>query len=257
MDFKHETVIRNQDINVRFLYSKDKGSIVSKHWHRSLEIIYIITGNLEVNINGIDYTLNENDIIVINALEIHSTICKFENEAVVIQLPYPFLENYINDISTTKFICNPTIIAKEKIPYLNVLKEILFNFPTFYNKKEAGYVLKINSLIFNILYILVNKFSIKDKKFDTNKSDKYLKRLDLIIDYVKKHYSECITLRSTARKLYLSPEYFSRFFKKYIGTTFLKYLNNIRLEHAYIELVNTDKSISQIIESNGDRKSVV
>lgn len=36
-----------------------------------------------------------------------------------------------------------------------------------------------------------------------------------------------------------------------MGITFLKYLNSIRLEHAYIELVNTDHNISEIIERNG------
>lgn len=251
MDFEHETINSNKDISVKFQYFKDNGSEISKHWHRSLEIIYLITGKLEVNINGVDYSLNENDIIVINTLEIHSTICKYGNTAIVLQVPYQFCENYIDNISTTKFICNPTITDEKKILSINNLKEILFSFYNIYNKKELGYILKINSLIFNLLFILVNKLSIKDKKFDTNKSDKYLSRLDLIIEHVENHYSEYITLNSAAHELYLSPEYFSRFFKKYIGTTFLKYLNNIRLEHAYIELVNTDTNISQIIERNG------
>lgn len=249
MDFEHEMININQDINVKFYYYDDKGSIISKHWHRSLEIIYLITGSLEVNINGVDYNLNENDLIVINPLEVHSTLCKYGNTAVVLQIPYQFCENYIDDMSTTKFICNPT--TTEKILSLTNLKEILFNFLMIYNKKELGYKLQINSLIFNLLFILVNEFGKKDKKFDNTKSDKYLDRLALVINYVKNHYSEHITLESAARELYLNSEYFSRFFKKYMGTTFIKYLNTIRLEHAYIELVNTDNNISQIIERNG------
>lgn len=249
MDFEHETININEDISVRFQYYDDKGSIISKHWHRSIEIIYIITGSLEVNINGVDYNLKENDLIVVNSLEIHSTICKYGNTAVVLQIPYQFCENYIDDMSTTKFFCNPTI--SEKMFAINKLREILVSFLVVYNKKEPGYKLKINSLIFNLLFILVKEFSKIDKKFDNKNSDKYLERLALIIDYVKKHYSEHITLESVARELYLNSEYFSRFFKKYMGITFLKYLNTIRLEHAYIDLVNTDNNISQIIEHNG------
>lgn len=249
MDFEHEMVNINQDISVKFQYSVDKGSTISKHWHRSLEIIYLMTGSLEININGVDYILKENDLIVINPLEIHSTTCKYGNTAVVLQIPYQFCENYIDDISTTKFICTPN--TTEKTAYLNQLKEILFSFFEVYNKKQQGYKLKINSLIFNLLFILVSEFSKKDKKFDNKKSDKYLNRLALVINYVKQHYSEHITLESVANELYLNPEYFSRFFKKYMGVTFLKYLNIIRLEHAYIDLVNTDNTISQIIEHNG------
>jgi AraC-like DNA-binding protein len=249
MDFEHEIISINHDISVKFQYFNDTGSMISKHWHHSLEIIYLMSGSLELNINGVDYNLIENDLVVINPLEIHSTTCKYGNTAVVLQIPYQFCENYIDDISTTKFICNPTIT--EKIHYLSQLKKILFDFFEVYNKKGAGYKLQINGLIFNLLFILVSEFSKKDKKFDNKKSDKYLDRLALVINYVKKHYSENITLESAASELYLNPEYFSRFFKKYMGTTFLKYLNTVRLEQAYIDIVNTDNTITQIMEKNG------
>ena len=36
-----------------------------------------------------------------------------------------------------------------------------------------------------------------------------------------------------------------------MGTTFLKYLNSVRLEHFYTDLTNTDLSISELIERNG------
>ena len=36
-----------------------------------------------------------------------------------------------------------------------------------------------------------------------------------------------------------------------MGTTFIKYLNNIRLEQVYMELVNTDCNIDEIITKNG------
>lgn len=100
---------------------------------------------------------------------------------------------------------------------------------------------------------MLNKFSIKDKKFDIKKTDKYINRLDLTIDYIKKHYAEQITLDSISQMLYLNPEYFSRFFKKYMGISFLKYVNLIRLEHAYIEILNTDNTISEISGHNGFR----
>lgn len=249
MDFEHEIISNNQDISFKFQYINDTGSMVSKHWHRSLEIIYLISGKLEVTVNGVDYTLSENQLIVINPLEIHSTKCKCGNTAVVLQIPYNFCENYIDDMVKTKFICTPN--AKEKISYLNQLKEILFSLFEVYNQKEQGYKLQINSLIFNLLFILVSEFSRQDKNFAYKKSDKYLGRLALVIDYVKSHYSENITLESAASELYLNPEYFSRFFKKYMGITFFKYLNTIRLEQAYIDIVNTDNTISQIIEKNG------
>lgn len=52
------------------------------------------------------------------------------------------------------------------------------------------------------------------------------------IQYLNTHYGEHITLEDMARKIFLSPSYFSRIFKKETGITFSSYLNRIRIEHS-------------------------
>jgi len=44
--------------------------------------------------------------------------------------------------------------------------------------------------------------------------------------------------------LNVTPSYFSRFFKKTMGMTFLEYTSLIRLERAYTDIVTTDYPIS-------------
>ena len=117
MDFEHETINSNKDISVKFQYFKDNGSEISKHWHRSLEIIYLITGKLEVNINGVDYSLNENDIIVINTLEIHSTICKYGNTAIVLRYLISFAKTIlIIYLQQNSFVTQPLLMKKKYFP---------------------------------------------------------------------------------------------------------------------------------------------
>lgn len=52
------------------------------------------------------------------------------------------------------------------------------------------------------------------------------------IQYLGTHYGEHITLEDMAQKVYLSPSYFSRIFKKETGITFSAYLNRVRIEHS-------------------------
>lgn len=52
------------------------------------------------------------------------------------------------------------------------------------------------------------------------------------IQYLNTHYSEHMTLEDMARKVYLSPSYFSRIFKKETGISFSSYLNRVRIEHS-------------------------
>ncbi len=139
----------------------------------------------------------------------------------------------------------------EEIAFQNNIKLLLRTFSDIYRDKPLGYKLKINGLIFELLFILVNKFSTSLSELRIQKTDRYLERLESITKFVKKHYNEDISLDDISAQAGLNPEYFSRFFKKYMGTTFLKYLNSVRLHHFYTDLTNSDCSISELIEKNG------
>ena len=251
MEFKHELVRPNDDISIMFRNMNDTARIVPKHWHNHMEIIYILDGYLEVDINNSTYLIKKDQLIVISPKDIHSTAHKHSNTSLLMQIPYEFLENNISDLENIHFECNPYMKDKQNISYENDIKTLMKAFAKIYEEKPLGYKLKINSLIYDLLFILVNKFSTSMPKLNIKKTTRYLDRLDEIIKYIEKHYKECITLDDISAQTRLNPEYFTRFFKKYMGTTFLKYLNSIRLEHFYTDLTNTDLSISELIERNG------
>ena len=70
--------------------------------------------------------------------------------------------------------------------------------------------------------------------------------------YINKNFSSDITLSSLAKKFSVSPEHFSRMFKKETGLGFSKYLNSLRLQYAEHLLRSTDiQSITKIAESCG------
>lgn len=251
MEFKHELVKPNKDISVMFASMTDDTRIVPKHWHNHMEVIYILDGYLEVDINNSKYLIKEDQFIVISPRDIHLTAHKGYNTSILLQIPYEFLENNIEDIQRIHFECNPYINDSKYNTYKNDVKCLLKSFAEIYKDKPLGYKFKINSLINDLLFILVNKFSTSLPKLNMQKTTRYLDRLDLIIKYIEKHYNECITLADISAQTGLSIEYFSRFFKKYMGTTFLKYLNSIRLDHFYNDLTNTDYSVTELIENNG------
>ena len=72
-----------------------------------------------------------------------------------------------------------------------------------------------------------------------------------IISYVNEHYTEKLSLEEVADQVGFSREYFCRFFKKHMGITFLRYLNEVRISHAGRLLMNTDMSISEVMNKIG------
>ncbi len=72
-----------------------------------------------------------------------------------------------------------------------------------------------------------------------------------VTEFIKKHYREPITLQRMAAVVYLNPEYFNRFFRKYMGMTPMTYLNSVRVENIGADLLVTDVNIADLAASHG------
>lgn len=66
------------------------------------------------------------------------------------------------------------------------------------------------------------------------------------IDYIKNNYYKDITLDKVANKFNLSPYYFSRTFKEFVGVNYSEYITEIRIEKAKQMLKDHDLSIKEI-----------
>ena len=77
-----------------------------------------------------------------------------------------------------------------------------------------------------------------------------LKLLEAALKMIHTQWNQSISLSETAARLYVSESYISRVFKKYLGTTFTRYLVDLRLSHAVNDLEGTD-SVTEIAYRNG------
>ena len=78
------------------------------------------------------------------------------------------------------------------------------------------------------------------------KSYQKLSRLTEITDYIKKNYQKELSLESLAEIFGYSPTYLSKMFQKYAKINYRDYVQNVRLERASKELMETDHMISDI-----------
>ncbi|OUM93820.1 MAG: hypothetical protein A9Z00_02570 [Thermobacillus sp. ZCTH02-B1] len=72
-----------------------------------------------------------------------------------------------------------------------------------------------------------------------------------ISQYIELHYMEDLYLDHMAEVLGTTPKYFSNYFKKTFGVTFVDYLSKVRLAHARELLRNTTLSIAEVGERVG------
>lgn len=229
MSTTHEIVLTPVTTKVRFYTSVDNGSYIPSHWHRAIEIIYIQTGALTVTVESHAQKLTAGQCILINSNVVHSTQCTIPNTAIVFQIPLDFIETYIPQVRSLLFHLPEGSADPKERTKLDIFKNTLEKMQIANDMQPDGFLLRFNSLLFEVLFQLYHSFSTKVMHSDFSKKKKELDRLNPVLQYTTEHYNEPISIQEIADVACLQPGYFCRFFKSNMGTTFLEYLHLSRL----------------------------
>lgn len=250
-DSLHEKVITTEALPARSFSYLSSSQLITNHWHYSLEILYLESGKMDVGINNRVYSLKSGDLIVINSGNIHYTHCRELSRVYALQVPYPILKAHIPNYDYIRFQTQENSDVLTGSSHVPKLQELLIQLYDTFSSELPGYTLNFSSQLYQLLYLLFLHYRADISMTTKQKSDRNLVRLEQVMSYVKAHYSQPITLEEGAGILSLNPEYFCRYFKKYMGMTFLEYVNSIRLSHIHQDLLNTNYSISELLERHG------
>ena len=250
-EISHEIINAPVDTNVKFRTSTDPGSYIPMHWHRAVEIIYMQEGSLDVTVESESFTIQKEDCIVINGNVLHSTKCTSPNTAILLQIPLDFMEKYIPDLGQLIFLFDFRTKDQRQQTKQAMFKTILEQLQIINNVRPDGYLLRFNSLIFELLFQLYHNFAVKILQSNTSQKKKDMARLEPVLDYISEHYREPISLNEIAEVACLQTGYFCRFFRKKMGITFLEYQNEYRLSFIYRDLITTRDPVHVILERHG------
>lgn len=250
-DLQHEKVITPDSLPARFFFYNSPSQFIPSHWHNSLELLYMKSGLMHVDINNHTYSLKKGDMIIINSGDIHFTRCLNSSFVLALQIPYPLLKTHIPDYHCTRFQMPDGSPLLTKSSCYTGVRDILEELYALTCDTPLGYTLHFSSLIYELVYQLTLSCLTRVSSSARKKSDQNLDRLEQVTAYVKSHYSQPISLEDGASVLSLNPEYFCRYFKKHMGVTFLEYVNSIRLSHIHQDLLETEDSISELMERHG------
>ena len=244
--YQHEVIVPDRGRPFKlFLFEGGGGKYIrEKHWHRSIEIFAVRQGQLDFFLNEKKYVLAAGDFVLVNSNEVHAIHAPLPNETIVLQIPLGVFADYYTEEQFIWFSHS----GKEDDRQVFSLLETMF---VAYGEKQTGYELKMLSCFYQLEYLLVTRYRKLEVGEEILKNNKQLKRLGRITGYLKEHYTEDVSLEKLAGIFGYSPAYLSRMFQKYAKTNYKNYLDDIRLEHAYKDLVNSDMPIGMIASQNG------
>lgn len=144
------------------------------------------------------------------------------------------------DLELIKKLCeiNPFMKLPESNPTSYDNKPTLMK-SLMVNKSRAVYD-KVESR--GIVYILLSRF-LKHAKEATSAMDE---RIIHVLDYIRNHIYENISVRQLSDSVFLSEDHFIKLFKQETATTPLQYINTRKIEKAQIMLVTENMSVKSI-----------
>ena len=246
MEFQHELIIPNEGLPFKvFLFEGGNGNYVrEKHWHTSIEIFAVMEGHLEFFMNKEEYPLKAGEQLIINSNEIHSIHAAERNKTVVLQIPLKQFENYF---TAQRFIRFRSQDAEADGKLASLIKKLY----KVYTARDTGYEFGTMSLFYEIMYMLVKNYRLTEAHEKEMRHSRKLDTLSKITTYMREHYKEDLKLSDLAATFGYSDAYLSRMFQKYAKINYKTYLQDIRMAYAYRDLMNTDRTISQIALDNG------
>ena len=215
-----------------------------KHWHESIELIYILSGEIEVFVNNKKYYLKKEDILLINSNEIHEL---HGNDSVLMAIQIKLAELGIEQ--SLHFECNSSYL-QDKLAF-HPLKRLIARFIKVNATPDDNSNLMNRALAYLLAYELITRFKTKNNNKTNQRTQKYLERLTRILDYIHTHFKEDISLSQIADEEHLSIQYLSKFFSKNMNTNFITYVNRLKLNNAVNELLSSDESIETIAYNSG------
>lgn len=221
----------NYNSNAVF-YTKE---VWDPHFHKNLELIYVINGSVKCTVNDVGYVLNSGDFGLCLPYDIH----QYEPLDNTNYWVLVFSEEYVRYFSKL-------IKGKSGAGFVfNLDKTTLHFFTDRIINNSTPTVMTMKSCLYIICEEYLKQIKLLNKRNNENEI------LSMIVDYIEQNYDKNISLKDIAKILGYDYNYMSRYFKKFFNMTFTDFVNLYRLETAIRLLEDTNENITSVAYESG------
>ncbi len=221
----------------------------SYHYHDFNKILIFLSGDVTYSIEGRSYDLESNDIVFVNAGEVHRPVIHSAAayERIIIYVSPSFLSSYREDTYDLGLCFNQAHERQSHVLRVNSFRgSSLGNVTERLEQSlhDSDYANELyHDLLFLEFMIQLNRAAIHhniDYISNSSSNEKIL----AVLDYINGHLTEELTVDGIAEKFFLSRYYLMHTFKEETGYTLGGYLSTKRLKLAR-ELIRNGTPITE------------
>lgn len=215
---------KNTDLKV-FKSHNASGTL---HFHRSFEMIYVLTGTIRVTVGNTEFSATADDIIFIQKYYLHNYGVIEDYDKYVFMIPpdiYNDFEKYLEQ-NTLPPLMNDKTFNKKLRPIMQKL---------YKESNEKSMLIKKGYM--NVLMgELISHYPLVPIIKNNN-----VELLVKILDFIDENYYKDLSLDFISAQFGYNKYYFSKLFNKFIGQNINNYINIIRLQQMMKKAKQTDK----------------
>ncbi|MFC3770517.1 helix-turn-helix domain-containing protein [Paenibacillus sp. GCM10012303] len=226
------------------------------HYHRELEFLYIQEGVLQIRVQERVFTLEPGDVLLIGASQPHVTWSVLSEKVVYLILHFDM--HAYSDPSVMLYyrtfyeIDGPLSRYNDWFQTDPQLKSDIGDAITCIHRemesRRRGYEIAIDLHVKRLLLTIVRS---EQNDMENWNEPPSAYNLHPVFDYVDKHLSGKIEMETISKMTNMSYHYFSKYFKKIIGVSFVEYVNMQRVRKAERLLLTESVNITEIAEKVG------
>lgn len=237
----------------RALLSSYPNYAAPAHWHDDIEMIFVLSGEMQYTVNQETITLKENEGVLVNARQLHFGFSSNKKECDFICIllhPLILCATYAYE---RDFVLPMLYNSNAAFVKLNRAVEwhraIIENIQLIYSCKEKKVApIKIQKLFLDIWIQLYENIALENHPTNQNADLSVIKK---IIGFIQQNYTLKITLADISASGAVGQSKCCKLFAKYIGQTPNMYLTQYRLDKSTELLSKTDMTITEIAHAVG------
>lgn len=219
------------------------------HHHFEYEIFFLTEGPAIFGVDGHEYQINVGTVVFINPGVNH-----FARKIPGNPFSYYAIVFDESIIGNQGDVCRDFLDRIRVNRFINLSSEILDKIPSVcdvYQNNGVGKEIKSKSLLFSIINHVIETQQYETVSLITKQKRSRVSAIESALIYIHSHYKETINLSDILKITNYSKSQFIRLFKENTGFNVTDYINKYRIGKACLDLVYTEKNITEIASENG------
>ena len=226
--------------------------------HEYMEILFVPSGELRLEVENRELTVNEGDLFVIGSNLLHRVI-GYQRNATLAATLY-FMPTFIcpsGPATESGQYLRPFVYQDAQFPHVITAEtdlptrafELMLRIKNELHGGRPGARLMVRACLQLLLAELFRYYATRTDV--TERRCQAFERIRGAVEYLETHLAEHVTLQEMASQSRMSRSHFVRSFRQATGQSFVSYLLLRRIECAKQLLATTDKSIAEISQGSG------